>query len=187
MTGPVVVLGVLSLVGGWLNLPAITSFLGPVGGLERWLEPVVGHATLNLTNGVATEPAHGTEVTLVLLAVAIAIGGIAVAYFFLKPARLLPKADSPPEHGIEKVLADKYYVDEAYDAVVVEPVYEMSKNVLWRGLDVGIIDTLLVRGAAWLARAFGWLGARLQTGEVGSYAWLIAIGAIAVIGAFSFR
>ncbi len=187
MTVPVAILGVLSVIGGWLNLPATTSFLGPVGGLERWLNPVVGHSTLNLTNGVAFEAAHGTEVTLVLVAIAVAIAGIATAVFVLRPASLPTKAEAGPEHGVEKVLANHYYVDEAYDAVIVHPTYEISKNVLWRGLDSGIIDSFFVKGSAWVARGLGWIGTRVQTGNVGGYAWLIVIGAIAVIGAFSFR
>lgn len=187
MTAPVAVLGVLSLIGGWLNLPALTSFLGSAGSLDRWLEPVVGHSTLNLTSGVAVEQAHGTEATLVLVAIAVAVAGIATAVFFLRPASLPTKANAQPEHGFEKILANKYYVDEIYDDAIVRPTYAISKNVLWRGLDAGIIDSMFVNGSAWLARGLGWIGARVQTGNVGGYAWLIVIGAIAVIGAFSFR
>ena len=132
MTGPLVVLGALSLFGGWLNLPAIMSFLGPVGGLDNWLAPVVGASTRAVTNGVALEASHSTEAALVGLAILIAVVGIAVAVFALKPASLVPKDQSPAEHGFEKVLANKYYVDEAYDDVVVRPVYGLSKTVLWR-------------------------------------------------------
>jgi len=187
MTGPLVVLGVLSVIGGWLNLPSLTSFLGPVGTLDHWLQPVVGAATLRVTNGVALEPTHSAEVALVGAAVAIAIAGIALAALVLKPAALVPKAEALPEHGFEKVLANKYYVDEAYDAAIVEPTVAVSRNVFWRGLDAGVIDGLFVNGSGYLARGVGWLGARLQTGNAGGYAWLLVIGALAVIGAFSFR
>jgi NADH-quinone oxidoreductase subunit L len=187
MTGPLVVLGALSLVGGWLNLPAIMSFLGPVGGLDRWLNPVVGGATRSMTNGVALEASHSTEATLIGIAIVIAVLGIAVAVFALKPASLVPKAQSPAEHGFEKVLANKYYVDEAYDDVVVRPTIGLSKNVFWRGLDAGIIDNLFVNGSAALARGLGWVGARIQTGSTGVYAWAIVVGAIVVLSAFSFR
>ncbi len=187
MTGPVVVLGALSLAGGWLNLPAIASFLGPVGGLDHWLEPVVGNATRAVTNGVALETSHGTEAALIGVAIVIAVLGIAVALIALKPASLVPKSQSPAEHGFEKVLADKYYVDEAYDTVIVGGTYGLSKNVLWRGLDAGIIDNLFVNGSAAVARGLGWLGAKMQTGSTGVYAWAIAIGAIVVLSAFSFR
>jgi NADH-quinone oxidoreductase subunit L len=187
MTGPLVVLGALSLFGGWLNLPSITSFLGPVGVLDHWLDPVVGAATRAVTNGVVLEPSHSMEAALVGAAVVIAVLGIIIALVMLKPDSLVPKDQSPAEHGFEKVLANKYYVDEAYDDVVVRPVYGLSKNVLWRGLDVGIIDTFFVNGSAALARGLGWVGARLQTGSTGVYAWAIAIGAIVVLSAFTFR
>ncbi|MDQ6736303.1 MAG: NADH-quinone oxidoreductase subunit L [Gemmatimonadota bacterium] len=187
MTGPLVVLGALSLFGGWLNLPSITSFLGPVGSLDRWLEPVVGHATIAVTNGVALETAYSTEAALVGAAILIAVVGIAIALFLLRPASLVPKAESPEEHGFEKVLANKYYVDEVYDVAIVKPTYGLSKNVLWRGLDAGIIDNLFVNGSAALARGLGWLGSRMQTGSTGVYAWAIVIGAIAVLSAFSLR
>jgi NADH-quinone oxidoreductase subunit L len=187
MTGPLVVLGALSLGGGWLNLPAIASFLGPVGSLDHWLEPVVGNATRAVTNGAALEASHGTEAALIGAAIVIAVLGIATAVLALKPSSLVPKAQSPAEHGFEKVLADKYYVDEAYEAVIVRGTYGLSKNVLWRGLDAGIIDNLLVNGSAAVARGLGWIGARIQTGNTGVYAWAIAIGAIVVLSAFSFR
>jgi len=187
MTGPIVVLGLLSLVGGWLNLPAIASFLGPRGGLDRFLDPVVGAASRVLTNGVALETSHGTELALIGTAVLIAIVGIAIALFALKPASLVTKAESPPEHGFEKVLAEKYYIDEIYEAGIVHPVFATAKNVLWRGVDVGIIDNLFVNGAAAVARGFGWVGARIQNGSTGVYAWGIALGAILVLSVFSFR
>lgn len=187
MTGPVVVLGILSLVGGWLNLPAIAGFLGPRGGLDSWLNPVVGAATRILTNGVMLEPSESMELTLIGIAVVIAVGGIVIAFLALKPATLVPKSESPPEHGFEKVLAEKYYVDEIYEAGIVHPVFATAKNVLWRGLDVGIIDTFFVNGAAAVARGFAWIGARIENGSTSVYAWGIALGAIVVLSVFSFR
>ncbi len=54
-------------------------------------------------------------------------------------------------------------------------------------MDVGLIDGLLVNGAAYLMRGLGWIGARLQTGSVGTYAWVLILGVLAVLGAFSLR
>jgi NADH-quinone oxidoreductase subunit L len=119
--------------------------------------------------------------------VAIGIIGIAYAFARLKPAALVPKKDAPVEQGIERVLLDKYYVDETYDRVIVRPTVSLSRNVLWRGLDVGVIDGLLVNGSAYLARAVGWAGSQLQSGQVGTYAWVLLIGVIAVLGAFTLR
>jgi NADH-quinone oxidoreductase subunit L len=185
MTGPLVVLGVLSLFGGWLNLPEFLP-LGPVQVLHHWLEPVTGAPTLAVTHGTEAHMAVSTEYVLVGIAVAIAVAGIAIAWTRLKPEALVPAAQAPPSHGIERVLEHKYFVDEAYDRVVVEPVVNVSRKVLWRGMDVGVIDGLLVNGSAYLARGFGWLGARLQTGRVGTYAWVLVIGVIAVLGAFRY-
>jgi NADH-quinone oxidoreductase subunit L len=185
MTGPLVVLGALSAVGGWLNLPAAVP-LGPIGVLEKWLEPVVGAATAAV-GGVVGEEVTNTEYALIGAAVAIAILGIIVAVVRLKPAVLVPKRDAVPSRGFAHVVEEKYYVDEIYDDVVVKPIVSGSRNILWTGIDRGIIDSLFVNGSAVLARGFGWVGSQLQSGETGAYAWAIAIGALAVLGAFTFR
>ena len=187
MTGPLVVLGVLSAFGGWLNLPEIIP-IGPVGVLEHWLEPVVGESQ-RLLSGAAGEAAHSaiTEAMLIGVAVLVAVAGIAFAAIRLKPEALVPKAEYPEEEGFERVLANKYYVDEAYDAIVVNPTYQISRNVLWRGIDAGLIDGLLVNGSSALARAFGWIGSRFQTGAVGTYAWVLVAGVLAVLGAVTLQ
>jgi NADH-quinone oxidoreductase subunit L len=186
MTGPLLVLGLLSLAGGWFNLPAIIP-IGPVGVLEHWLEPVVGEAALRVTHGEAPHAAHSTEVALIGAAILIAIAGIAFAVWKLKPARLVPKAQAAPEQGFEKVLLDKYYVDEIYDAAVVQPTVSVSRGLLWRGVDAGLIDGLFVNGSAALARLVGWAGSQLQSGRTGTYAWVLVIGVLAVLGAFTLR
>jgi NADH-quinone oxidoreductase subunit L len=107
--------------------------------------------------------------------------------FMLKPSRLVPKAQSPEEHGFQRVLLDKYYVDEAYDRVVVEPTVGISRGVLWKGIDQGLIDGVLVNGSAKLARAIGGVGSWLQSGQVGTYAWVLVVGVLAVLGAFTIR
>ena len=186
MTGPLVVLGVLSVFGGWLNLPAIMP-LGPIQVLDHWLEPVVGPATVAVTGGAAHLD-HSTEYMLIGAAVAIAIAGIVIAFVRLKPERLVPKAQAPDEQGIERVLRDKYYVDELYDRTIVKPTVWASRNVLSTGIDQGIIDKLLVTYiGAGIPRMFGWFGSRLQSGQLGTYAWVLLIGVIAVLGAFTFR
>jgi NADH-quinone oxidoreductase subunit L len=183
MTIPLVALGVLSIVGGVINLPA---FFGGVGQkLHHWLEPVTGDAALHITHGEEAHLAIGTELALIGLAVVIAAGGIAYAFMKLKPEYLVPKAQSPEAHGIERVLEHKYFVDEAYDKAIVKPIVGVSRRVLWRGMDAGLIDGLLVNGSGYLMRGLGWVGARLQSGQVGTYAWVLVIGVLAVLGAFS--
>ena len=186
MTGPLVVLGVLSAVGGWLNLPAVIP-VGKPQALEHWLEPVTGESQLRITHGEAPHLSHATEYTLIGVAVAIALIGIWVAWSRLKPQALQPKAQSPASEGFERVLENKYYVDEFYDTTVVRPTYATSKNLLWRGVDVGLIDGLMVSGSAWVARGAGWIGSALQSGQVGTYAWVLVLGVLAVVGAVSIR
>ncbi len=187
MTGPLVVLGVLSLAGGWLNLPLITGWLGPTELLHHWLEPVVGAGAAIVTHGEAPHLSHRTEYALIGTAILIALAGIVFAIVRLKPAALHAAKDAPAEHGIGRILLDKWYVDEAYDKAVVQPTLGVSKNLLWKGVDVGLIDGLLVNGSALLARALGWMGSQLQSGRVGTYAWVLLIGVLGVLGAFSIR
>src|SRR5690606_25320544 len=180
MTGPLVVLAVLSAVGGWLNLPSIMR-LGPAHVLENWLEPVVGRATLMLGGGSMPAIEHSTEWMLVGIAIAVAVAGVAVAWIRLDPARLVPKAMSPAEHGVQAVLANKYYVDEGIDRALVQPTVTFSRRLLWRGLDMGIIDGLMVNGTAYLARGLSWVGSRMQSGNVGSYAWVLVFGVLLLL------
>jgi NADH-quinone oxidoreductase subunit L len=185
MTGPLVVLGILAAAGGWLNLPEFVP-LGRVGLLDHWLEPVVGEATATVIAG-AGETSASLEFGLVGLAVLIAVGGIALAWTRLKPERLVPKREAVPEEGFEKVLLNKYYVDEIYDGTIVKPVVGISRGLLWRGIDNGLIDGLGVNGSALVARFVGWIGSQFQSGQLGTYAWVLMVGVLAVLGAFTLR
>jgi NADH-quinone oxidoreductase subunit L len=189
MTGPLVVLGILSVIGGWLNLPEVITDLVPLGPAEtvgHWLEPVTGAATARISAGEVHASATVEEV-LIGVAILIAVGGILLAWLRLKPARLVPKRDAVADVGFERVLGEKYFVDEAYDRAIVTPTYAISRNFLWRIVDNGLIDGLFVNGSAALARGFGWMGSRLQTGNTGTYAWVLVIGVVAMLGAFTLR
>ena len=192
MTGPLLVLGVLAAVGGLLNVPAILApLVGPLGvpalALEHWLEPVVGDAALRITNGTTPHADLSTEIGLIAAAIVIAVAGIAFATIRLKPRGLVPKREARPAVGFARVLEEKYFVDEAYDRAVVRPVVSGSRGVLWRGLDAGLIDGVFVNGSGWVARGFGWLGSRLQSGQLGTYAWVLVLGVLAVLGALTIR
>jgi NADH-quinone oxidoreductase subunit L len=187
MTGPLVILGVASVVGGWLNLPAVIP-LGRIGVLDRWLEPVVGESMLRITHGVAPEVNQTLEYTLIGVALAIAIAGIIVAWTVLEPARLVPKREAKPEEGFERVLANKYYVDEIYDDAVVQPTVAVSRELLWKGIDSGLIDGVMVNFfGGQVPRLVGWIGSQLQSGQVGTYAWVLVVGVLLVLGAFTIR
>jgi NADH-quinone oxidoreductase subunit L len=188
MTGPIVVLGVLSALGGALNLPAFLHL--PENwtfGLEHWLHPVVGESALRVTNGVAPELPHTTEYALIAIAVAVAITGIVIAVAKCKPAALVPKRDAKPATGFARVLENKYYVDEIYDDTIVEPTVDISRTVLWKVVDRGLIDGLFVNGSAWFMRGLSAVGSWVQSGQVGAYAWAIVVGVLIVLGAFTLR
>ena len=175
MTGPLVALGTLTVLGGALNIPPL---FGGGAFLEHWLEPVTAAA---LRIQPAVEVAHATEWTLVAGAVLVAALGIAAALRLLRPEALVPARIAPPETRLGRVLWKKWYVDELYDAVIVRPVMWLSRQVLWKIVDTRIVDGLLVNGSAAASRAVGWVGSRLQTGEVGVYVALFVIGVWAVL------
>ncbi|PYO43818.1 MAG: NADH-quinone oxidoreductase subunit L [Gemmatimonadetes bacterium] len=175
MTGPLVALGVLTVIGGALNVPRL---LGGGAYLEHWLEPVTAAAG-QLSPLVEAPPA--TEWALVVGAVLVAGLGIAGASRILRPESLLPARLAPPESGLGRILWKKWYVDELYDAVIVRPVMWVSREILWKVVDVRIVDGLLVNGTAVFTRALGWMGSQLQTGEVGAYVVLFVTGVLAVL------
>jgi NADH-quinone oxidoreductase subunit L len=83
------------------------------------------------------------------------------------------------------VLNRKYYVDELYDALVIRPTVWLSRVILWRGVDRGLVDGAAVNGTAKVSQGLGWLGSRLQTGQVGVYVVLFLVGALWVLRAVS--
>jgi NADH:ubiquinone oxidoreductase subunit 5 (subunit L)/multisubunit Na+/H+ antiporter MnhA subunit len=177
MTGPLVVLGVLSLVGGVLNLPHL---VGGHAALERWLEPVMEPA---LRLGRLVMPEGSTEYMLVGAAVAIGVLGLFLG-FRATLARPIPTArQAPAETGLGLVLNRKYFVDELYDAVVVRPLVWLSRVVLWKGVDQGVVDGVGVNGTAWVSRLAGGGLRLLQTGQVGIYVVLFLVGAIWILRA----
>jgi NADH-quinone oxidoreductase subunit L len=169
------VLGVLSAIGGVLNLP---PFLGGNAALEHWLEPVTAPAARSF--GLVMP--HGrTELFLIGAAVAIGAVGLIAGWWATLRRRTLPAAESPADTGLARVLYRKYYVDELYDRIVVRPVVWLSRFALWRGVDQGVVDGAAVNGTAKLSRGLGWLGSRLQTGQVGVYIVLFLVGVLWVL------
>jgi NADH-quinone oxidoreductase subunit L len=178
MTGPLVVLGVLSAIGGLINLP---PYLGG-GGLEHWLEPVTAPAA----SVYKLEMPHGqTEFLLVSAAVLIGAAGLFAGYRATLRQPTLPAAESPADTGFARVLNRKYYVDEIYDALFVRSVVWLSRLVLWKGVDQTLVDGAAVNGTARVSRGLGWLGSRLQTGQVGVYVVLFLVGALWILRAMA--
>jgi NADH-quinone oxidoreductase subunit L len=184
LRGPLLALGGLTVIGGWLQLPAVLP-LGPVGVLDGWLAPIVGSATTMLAgNGHLS---HETEFLLIGIAIAVAVAGIAIAFAVLKPAALVTKEHAQPEVGIGRVLANDYFVDTAIAKGIVGPTVAGSRKVLWRGLDLGFIHGVLVTGGSQAVRLLSSVASRVQVGAAGMYVWAVALGAIVVLGLFTLR
>jgi NADH-quinone oxidoreductase subunit L len=175
MTGPLVVLGILSAVGGVINLPPL---VGGGAALEHWIEPVTAPAAAFFR----LEMPHGqTELVLVGTAVAIGALGLVAGWWATLRRRILPAEEAPADTGFARVLFRKYYIDEIYDALIVRPVVWLSRFVLWKGVDQGVVDGAAVNGSARLSRGLGWVGSRLQTGQVGVYVVLFLVGALWIL------
>ena len=172
MTGPLVILGILSVAGGLLNLPA---FAGGHHALETWLEPVMAAAQA----AMPVEMPHGTtEWLLIAAAVTVALIGLLLGWRTTLARPIPTAAAAPPETGFARVLFRKYYVDEIYDALIVRPLVGISRLVLWKGVDQGLIDGVGANGSASLARGLGWIGSRLQSGQLGFYMVVFLVGAV---------
>jgi len=177
MTGPLVVLGVLSLAGGALNLPHL---VGGHAALEGWLEPVM-EPGLRIARLVM--PEGSTEYLLVGAAVAIGAVGLLLGFRATLSRPTLPAKEAPADTGLALLLNRKYFVDELYDGLFVRPLGWISRMVLWKGVDQTVVDGLAVNGAARVSRALGWLGSRLQSGQVGVYVVIFLVGALWILRA----
>jgi NADH-quinone oxidoreductase subunit L len=165
MTVPLMVLAFLSLVGGWF---ALAAFWGGPNYFAEFLGPVFGSGELG------GEEAHMLELILSGVAVLAATVGLLVAWQMYGKEVKRPKME-----GFYKVLYNKYYVDEFYQAAVVDPLVWLSRNVLWKVVDVGVIDGT-VNGVAHGATAIGDTVRHAQSGNARSYAVWVLIGAIVV-------
>ena len=179
MTTPLVILAILSVLGGLMGLPAA---FGLSNWLEGWLEPV-----FEMTHGLAAEAhqlALGTEIGLMVFSSTLVILGIAAAmWVYLRKPQIAERTAQSAGWAYD-LLVHKYYVDEIYDALFVNPARGLGKFFA-KVVDMGVIDAVLVDGSA---KAVGWLGgivARWQTGYVRNYVVSIFVGAI-VIGAYFF-
>ncbi|MCC6244092.1 MAG: NADH-quinone oxidoreductase subunit L [Gemmatimonadaceae bacterium] len=182
MTAPVLVLALLTVVGGWLNLPALIA-LGPTQLLEHWLAPVTGASSTALAG--TTHLSHNIEVQLVAVAIGVAVVGIAFAVVrYRGPSP--DKQHAPAEQGVSGLLTNAYGIDGLLDTLVVRPLQFVANSVLTRGVDVGV-DRSLSAGGTLLTRTAAFVGSRLQDGDVGKYAWMIAAGVIVVLAALSLR
>ena len=175
MLGPLVVLAVLSVIGGWLAAPAL---FGGTDYFASFLAPVFGSA--EAAGAVNEAAAHQLEIILAVVAVVSALIGLAVAYWLYLRQPAKPERIAKSMQPVYKTLLNKYYVDEFYDAVVIKPLMWISTNVLWKIVDVAGIDGA-VNGIARGATDVGDAVRHTQSGNTRSYAVWVVIGALVVI------
>jgi NADH-quinone oxidoreductase subunit L len=171
------VLAAGSVIAGYAGLPAI---LGGGDWFARYLEPSFGAAP------VEDVVEHGLEGTLMLVSVAAALVGIGLAfYYFLKNRRAADEM-AGRFSGLRTLLLNKYYVDEIYDATVVQPIRILSQEGLWKVVDVKVIDGA-VNGVGQTVTGSSQLVRRLQTGSVRAYAASLFLGVVAILGYYLWR
>jgi NADH-quinone oxidoreductase subunit L len=171
MLGPLVILGVLALAGGWIGIP---KALGGGDQFARFLDPVVSTGAPQLT---------GTENQERLFSVMSVVMGligwfIADLFYRRKPGmadRLAERAG-----GVYTLLVNKYWIDQIYNALIVAPLLFLSRYLLWGAVDRGVINGggSLASGSV---RGLGALVQRVQSGNIRSYAGWLAIGAAALL------
>ncbi|MEK7316005.1 MAG: NADH-quinone oxidoreductase subunit L, partial [Candidatus Eisenbacteria bacterium] len=194
MTMPLMILAVLSAIGGFVQIPLMAggqrldAFLEPVfADLQRLGGDVAHGAAAHgaaATHGAATHDPN-LEITLMIISLAVALLGIFVAHrFYVKdpqaPQRLAEKA-----RALYDLLWNKWWVDEIYDARIIQPIVRLS-NRLWKDVDAAIVDGAVNGVGKKVEQGAGWL--RLaQTGYVQLYALIITLGMVVVFGYLALR
>jgi NADH-quinone oxidoreductase subunit L len=171
MIAPLVVLAVLSFVGGYVGMP----FQEGGHAFERWLRPVLEAGDVVTAHH---ELSRGAEWALLLVSVLVAFAGIGAAFqaYLANPG--LGTSLRERFAGLHRLLEHKYWVDETYDTLVVRPFMAVSEW-LWRFWDVVVVDGL-VNGVGYTLELGSGMLKLVQTGFVGTYALWIALGVIAL-------
>jgi len=166
MTIPLVVLAILAVVAGFLGVPEV--FAKDSHWLEHFLNPIF--AASNKLSEKAV-PDHGRELMLMGISVAVALVMAAIAW-----ARYSRKPEMEDASGFGKVLANKWYVDELYDAIIVKPLNALSR-FLDQFMEKSGIDWIVNgvgRGVQYSSRQLR----LLQSGQVGNYVLLMIVGTL---------
>ncbi len=171
MTIPLIVLAVLSTIGGFIGVPHVFSAIFPENVLEHTLEPAIAQAPI-----IAEHAEVSGEIVLMVVSVVIALIGIGIGWIIFKKRPLL---------AMPRILQNKYYVDEIYDVALIRPIVTGSREGLWKIFDIGVIDGLL-HSIGQAVTELGRLGRYLQAGFVRGYAAIILLGALILIGLFAY-
>ncbi len=184
---PLVILAVLSVVGGWIGWP---TALGGSNYFDKFLEPALHVTAPGASAGELSESAQtqatehseqgAKEVVFTTISVVAAGLGLLLAWLLYYRRPELPQRIADRLDGLYHAVVNKYYVDEFYAAVFVKPLVEGSSRILWHGVDQGLIDSS-INSSAGGAREFSDAVRHMQSGNLRSYAGWIAAGAAVVI------
>ena len=200
MATALIVLAVGSIVAGYINLPhalgghtALTTWLTPAFEATNCGQPVTtgelaGIALENCEPGEAAAAGDHTALELTLMGVSsiVALLGIGLATFLWLKNRQIPDRMAAQYGGIYRLLLNKYYVDEVYDATIVQPIKVVSTEGLWRGFDVKVVDGA-VNGAGYLVSGVSIVLRLLQNGSVKTYAMSTFAGVVAILAYYLWR
>ena len=181
-----IVLAIGSVLAGYVGVP---HALGGENRIESFLHPsfaVTGEAheaagPTGTAEGGEHHAETSTELLLMGLSVGIAAAGIGLAWFFWYRDPERAAAMQRQFRSVHGLLLNKYYVDEVYDAVVVQPIKAVSTSVLWKGVDASGID-FTVNGVGMAVRGSSSMLRRLQTGSIRTYAASLFLGAVLILG-----
>jgi NADH-quinone oxidoreductase subunit L len=177
MTIPLIVLAVLSVVGGFIGMPEF--IIGKHGNLfEGWLEPVFEPSIRKMAQ--FSMHSHTEEILFMAISIAAALGGIYAAFTIYTKRREIADKTSNAFKGLYNTLLNKYFIDEIYESAVIKPIRNTSESFLWKVTDVKIIDGL-VNGTASLIVYLSGVLKKLQTGLVQFYALSMLIGVALVL------
>jgi NADH-quinone oxidoreductase subunit L len=196
MTIPLMVLAVLSVIGGYVGVPHILGganhiheFLAPVLGGGG--EPVKAHAGISLLSQAWASGGEGgghgaaLEFLMMVVSVVIALIGIGIAYLFYVKNPALPKLAAERWKGLYKLVYNKYYVDEIYEILFVNSLKNLGTG-LWKGFDDFVIDGT-INGTAYLIGLLSGAMRKMQTGLVQNYAFAMVIGGVVLAGYYIVR
>jgi len=175
VTLPLIILAGFSLLAGYIGLP---SYVGS-NRLEAFLAPSFRFQT-NGQPASAMEHAHLTEVILTLVTLLVTFFGFALAYYFYIKDPQVTTRLANRFSWLYALLRRKFFVDEIYDWLLVRPVQRLSQTILWKGMDVRVIDGL-VHGTASLMQAWSHRVKRIQSGYARLYATWILGGALLIL------
>ena len=178
MLGPLVILAVLSIFGGWFALPA---FFDKPDIFAEFLKPVFGGGA----EAAGEVASHPSELVFAIVAVVTALAGFVTAFWLYLRQPGKPESIAKSLGQLYTTVLNKYYVDELYAFLVVRPLVWISTNVLWKVADVAVIDGA-VNGIAHETTALGDGVRHTQSGNTRSYAVWVVVGAIVIIAVIFF-